>query len=136
MNIIFFVLIIKDNKQSFFELSYKAITQKCDQKYFELVFYLRENKVVKFKFEFKNFILMHKKYFGEYWTTAIKFSAQLLFTVAVDQYLIDIREFILIELKDGTLLTVPNILVEYTAMENKLNQYPRIEKGGFAFISS
>jgi len=43
---------------------------------------------------------------------------------------------ILIELKDGTLLTVPNILVEYTAMENKLNQYPRIEKGGFAFISS
>lgn len=42
---------------------------------------------------------------------------------------------IMIELKDGTLLTVPNILVEYTAIENKLYQYTRIEKGGFAFIS-
>lgn len=76
------------------------MSQKCDQKYFELIFLLRENMVIKFKFEFKKFILMHKKYFGEYWTTAIKLSAQLLFTVAVDQDLYDIKEFILLELKD------------------------------------
>jgi len=76
------------------------MAQKCDDKYFQLAFLLNENLIAKFKVEFKNFISMHKKYFGEYWTTAIKLNSQLLYIKADNQELVDVREFILIELED------------------------------------
>ena len=39
-----------------------------------------------------------------------------------------------IEFKNGTVLKIPNLLLDYTALENKLFEYPRIEKNKFPYL--
>ena len=39
-----------------------------------------------------------------------------------------------IELKDGTMLKIPNLLVDYTALEDKLFEYRRIDKNKFPYL--
>lgn len=39
-----------------------------------------------------------------------------------------------IELKDGTIIKVPNLLVDYFSLEQKLFEYPKVDKGGFPFL--
>ena len=44
--------------------------------------------------------------------------------------------FIKIELKDGTIIKIPNLLVDHYSLEQKLFGYPKVDKGGFPFIKS
>ncbi len=39
-----------------------------------------------------------------------------------------------IEFKNGTVLKIPNLLVNYTALEDKLFEYPRIDKNKFPYL--
>lgn len=39
-----------------------------------------------------------------------------------------------IEFKDGTVLKIPNLLVDYTALEDKLFEYTRIDKNKFPYL--
>ena len=39
-----------------------------------------------------------------------------------------------IEFINGTILKIPNLLVDYTALEDKLFEYPRIEKNRFPYL--
>ena len=41
---------------------------------------------------------------------------------------------ILIEFKNGTVLKIPNLLVDYTSLEQKLFEYPRIDKNKFPYL--
>ncbi|XP_070498405.1 uncharacterized protein [Chironomus tepperi] len=95
-----------------YKQSYQAITKHCDEKFFEMAFYLKQNLVMKFKVEYKNFIEMHKKYFGEFWVTAIKFNSQLLNAIAELQDLVETKEFLLIELNDPEIKSSPTIIFE------------------------
>lgn len=39
-----------------------------------------------------------------------------------------------IEFKNGTILKIPNLLVDYTALENKLFEYPKIDKNKLPYL--
>jgi len=39
-----------------------------------------------------------------------------------------------IEFKDCSVLKIPNLLVDYSALENKLSEYPRIEENKFPYL--
>ncbi|KAL7029818.1 hypothetical protein ACKWTF_006380 [Chironomus riparius] len=78
------------------KISYREIVQYLDDKFFKLIFLLKENYVVKFRIEFHKFIKSHKELLGEYWRNAMKLNAQLLFHVARNQGLVDTQEYILI----------------------------------------
>ena len=39
-----------------------------------------------------------------------------------------------IELKNGTVLKIPNLLVDYSAIETKLFEYPRIDANEFPLL--
>lgn len=71
-------LIQLETSTSIFKMSETFITSNCDRKFFELIFLLKETRLQKFDFEFEDFIKMHKKFYGEYWKTAMKSDARLL----------------------------------------------------------
>ena len=44
--------------------------------------------------------------------------------------------FIKIEFKNGTIIKIPNLLVDHSSLEQKLFQYHKIEKGRFPYINT
>jgi hypothetical protein len=82
------------------KISYTAITKHCDERFFKLLYLLKENLVVKFKIELEEFIEINKQFYGEFWTNAIKINARILFHTAKNQNLIETQEFILINIPD------------------------------------
>ncbi|XP_070492751.1 uncharacterized protein [Chironomus tepperi] len=78
------------------KISYNSIVKYFDGKFFELLFYLKENCINKFRVGFDKYISEHKQLLGEYWRNALKMNAQLLFHIARNQGLVDTQEFILI----------------------------------------
>lgn len=70
---------------------------------------------------------MHKEFFGEYWTIVIKLNSQLLFIIADKQDLIDLKEFILIELGDPDLnkpitITFEKVKLFQTVFNNSISK--------------
>ncbi|XP_070506560.1 uncharacterized protein [Chironomus tepperi] len=80
------------------KISYAAITKHCDERFFNLLYLLKDNLVVKFKLELEEFIEINKKFYGEYWTHAIKTNARIFYQTAKNQGLIETQEFILINI--------------------------------------
>ncbi|CAH1719066.1 unnamed protein product [Chironomus riparius] len=80
------------------KISYASITKHCDERFFNLLFFLKENLVVRFKLELEDFIEINKKFYGEFWTNAIKTNARILYHTANSQGLIETQEFILISM--------------------------------------
>lgn len=82
------------------EISYDSIVRHCDDKFFNLVFLLKENQVLHFKTDFQEYITTHQQLLGDYWTHAIRLNAQLLYRMAEEQGLRDTSEFLLISTGD------------------------------------
>jgi len=82
------------------KISYDSIVRHCDDKFFNLVFLVKENQVLHFKTDFQEFLTMHQQLFGDYWTNAIRLNAQLLYRMAEEQALRDTSEFLLISTGD------------------------------------
>ena len=109
--------------RSICKISYEAIIQYFDGKFFKLLFLLKENYVNKFRIEFHKFIIEHKELLGEYWRNALKMNAQLLFHIARNQGLVDTQEYILIsttifELKH----TIASSLLEFAEFQIVFNE--------------
>ncbi|KAL7051820.1 hypothetical protein ACKWTF_004644 [Chironomus riparius] len=64
------------NEDSIF---YDLMLAHCDRLFFNLVFSLKEDSILDFKDDYKNYIKTYKGYFGEYWSFAIKENGQLLY---------------------------------------------------------
>jgi hypothetical protein len=78
------------------KISYASITKHCDERFFNLLYLLKENLVAKFKLNFEEFIQINKKLYGEFWTNAIKTNIRILYHTAKIQGLTETQEFILI----------------------------------------
>ncbi|XP_070506700.1 uncharacterized protein [Chironomus tepperi] len=78
------------------KISYEAITKHCDERFFNLLYFLKENLVAKFKLNFEEFIKINKKFYGDFWKNAIKTNVRILYHTANNQNLTDTKEFILI----------------------------------------
>lgn len=81
-------------------ISYDSIVRHFDDRFFNLVFLLKENQVLHFKTDFQEFITTHQQLLGDYWLNAIRLNAQLLYRMAEEQGLRDTSEFLLISTGD------------------------------------
>lgn len=97
--------------------SYKAMKKLCDEKFFELAFLVKESRNMIFKAKYKEFIKLHKNYFGEYWNTALKHNAQLIHLIAFKQGLTETEEFILLNTND------PELKFPITAHFTKFDEF-------------
>lgn len=99
------------------KISYTSVTKHCDELFFNLLDLLKKNLVVKFKIELEEFIEINKKFYGEFWTNAIKTNARILYHTACDQNLIETQEYILI--------TIPNVDIKapVTSMFTELSEF-------------
>lgn len=70
---------------SIYQISIDDIQKHCNEKFFELVFLLKENHLKTFEFEFEDYMKTHQKLYGEYWMVAIKENVRLLYHVAEEQ---------------------------------------------------
>jgi len=70
---------------SSYHIAIESITKHCDEKFFHLVFQLKENFLKNFEFAFEDYIQIYRKFFGEYWKVAMKENARLLYHVAEEQ---------------------------------------------------
>jgi hypothetical protein len=70
---------------SSYHITIESITKHCDEKFFQLVFLLKENFLKNFEFAFEDYIQLYRKFYGEYWKVAMKENARLLYHVAEEQ---------------------------------------------------
>ncbi|XP_070506640.1 uncharacterized protein [Chironomus tepperi] len=70
---------------SSYHIAIESISKHCDEKFFHLVFQLKENFLKNFEFAFEDYIQIYRKYYGEYWKVAMKENARLLYHVAEEQ---------------------------------------------------
>jgi len=78
-------LYYKMDNYSPYEASIDSIAKLCDNKFFELIFLSKENCLASFELRFDKFIETYKKYYGEYWSIAIKPNIRLLFHLATKE---------------------------------------------------
>ncbi|XP_070506523.1 uncharacterized protein [Chironomus tepperi] len=70
---------------SSYHIAIESIIKHCDEKFFYLVFQLKENFLKGFEFAYLDYIQIYRKYYGEYWKVAMKENARLLYHVAEEQ---------------------------------------------------
>ncbi|XP_070506690.1 uncharacterized protein [Chironomus tepperi] len=69
---------------SCYEILIDSIVKYCDEKFFQLIFTMKENLVNNFEFGFGDLITNYKKFYGEYWEIAIKENVRLLHHAAIN----------------------------------------------------
>jgi len=69
---------------SYYEILIDSIDKHCDEKFFQLIFLLKENLLNNFEFGFEDFIKSYQKFYGEYWEIAIKKNVRLLYHAAIN----------------------------------------------------
>ncbi|KAL7026858.1 hypothetical protein ACKWTF_005203 [Chironomus riparius] len=69
---------------SSYDILIDSIVKHCDEKFFQLIFLLKENLVNNFEFGLEDLITTYKKFYGEYWETAMKKNVRLLYHAAVN----------------------------------------------------